>query len=131
MALGDYLRQVRNEHQLSLRDVQRLAKANNVGPELSSGYLSLLERGEVKEPSPRILNALARIYELDSFDLMRRAKYIPDDIPSRRRSLSSTVFRGAAQLTQEQKRRIQHMIDFELAEGRRVRRRQDVDEGSD
>ena len=131
MSLGDYLRQIRNEHRLSLRDVQRLARDNNVGPELSSGYLSLLERGEVKEPTPKILSALAEIYAIDYMELMRRAKYIPDDMPKNRPSLSSTVFRGAAQLNQDQRRRIQHMIDFELAEARRARRRPDDDDASD
>ena len=131
MPLGDFLRQVRNEHQLSLRDVQRLAKDNNVGPELSSGYLSLLERGEVKEPSPRILSALAQIYGIDYIDLMRRAKYIPEDVRTNRSSQNRTVFRGAAQLDQEQRRRVQHMIDFELAESRRARRRQDADDEID
>ena len=128
MSLGSYLRQVRNDHQLSLRDVQRLARENNVGSELSSGYLSLLERGEVKEPSPRILKALAEIYGLDYMELMQKANYIPNDVPTRRPSRNATLFRGSTELTRQQRKRIQHMIDFELAESRRARRRQEADD---
>ena len=77
MSLGSYLRQVRNRRQLSLRGVQQLARDKRLGAELSSGYLSMLERNEIKEPSPRILHTLASIYEVDYIDLMRRARYIP------------------------------------------------------
>ena len=114
-------------HHLSLRDVQRLAKENNLGVELSSGYLSLLERSEVREPSPRILHALASIYEIDYIDLMRRANYLPDDEVLSSGAQRSVVFRGATHLTEEQHRRIQHLIDFELNQNRRSRRQQDIE----
>ena len=77
MTLGTFLREVRTKQQLSLRDVQQLAKDRRLGAELSSGYLSMLERDEVKEPSPRVLHSLAAVYEIDYIDLMRRANYIP------------------------------------------------------
>ena len=118
--LGDHLRDLRNERQLSLRDVQRLAGENDFGVELSSGYLSLLERNEVKEPSPRILYALASIYEVDYIDLMRKAKYIPSDIQMEGSRPEAVAFRGASRLTKDQKYRIQRMIDFELSETRRT-----------
>ena len=123
MVLGDYLRQVRNERRLSLRDVQQIAKEKSLGADLSSGYLSLLERSEVKQPSPRILHALAAIYELDYIDLMRRAQYIPDEAQLTGASSALVAFRGASQLNEEQQRRIQHMIDYELNGARQARRR--------
>ncbi len=116
MSLGDYLRHVRSDRQLSLRDVQRLAKEKHLGAELSSGYLSLLERNEVKEPSPRVLHALASIFEIDYIDLMRRANYIPTDAQLTGSSVARVAFRGASQLSREQQQRIQRMIDFELSE---------------
>jgi transcriptional regulator with XRE-family HTH domain len=121
MSLGSYLREVREERQLSLRDVERLAKENKLGAELSSGYLSVLEQDKVKEPSPRILFALAKIYEKDYLYFMKQAGYMPD---ARASSQSSKVaFRGAAQLNQEQRERIQRFIDFELSDSQRRKRK--------
>ena len=123
MSLGPYLRQVRNERQLSLRDVQQLAKSKNLDAELSSGYLSMLERSEVKEPSPRILHTLAFIYEVEYIDLMRRAGYIPEETRLGGSQPAFVAFRGASQLSEEQKDRVQRMINFELNESRMAKRR--------
>ena len=123
MSIGEYLRRTRNDRQLSLRDVQQLAKEQHLGAELSSGYLSMLERNEVKEPSPRILHSLAAIYEIDYIDLMRRARYIPPEVDTIGASPAAAAFRGASRLTREQKERVQRMIDFELSESQRGKRR--------
>ena len=122
MTLGAYLRQVRNERQLSLRDVQQLAKDKRLTAELSSGYLSMLERNEINEPSPRVLHTLASIYEVDYIDLMRRASYIPPQAAIQGTQRALVAFRGASQLSAEQQSRIQRMIDFELSESRRTKR---------
>ena len=119
MSLGSYLREVRTVRQLSLRDVQQLAKERRLGAELSSGYLSMLERDEIKEPSPRILHTLASIYEVDYIDLMRKATYIPSEAVMDKAAPALVAFRGASQLSREQQERIQRMIDFELSEPRR------------
>ena len=99
----------------SLRDVERLAKENNLGAELSSGYLSMLERDEVKQPSPRILFALAKIYEKDYIDLMKQVGYIPESAKIGMPRRPGFAFRGTSRLTDEQKDRIQMQIDFELS----------------
>ena len=122
MSLGAYLRQVRTERQLSLRDVQQLAKDKRLAAELSSGYLSMLERDEIKEPSPRILHTLASIYEVGYIDLMKRARYIPDQSGIEGDQPALVAFRGASQLSEEQQDRIQRIIDFELSEARRIKR---------
>ncbi len=123
MNLGTYLRQVREARQLSLRDVERLAKERKLSAEMSSGYLSMLERNAVKQPAPRVLHTLAEVYEVDYIDLMRRASYIPEDTRVKGASVTKAAFRGVAQLTGEQRQRIQRMIDFELSEGRAAKRR--------
>ena len=123
MNLGAYLRDIRNKKRLTLREVESLAKDNNIGAELSSGYLSMLERGEVKEPAPRILYALAKIYELDYIDLMKRAKYIPGDIELDGYTPTPVTFRGASKLKKEQRDHIQRIIDFELSELRKSKRK--------
>ena len=122
MSIGTYLRQVRTKRQLSLRDVQQLAKDGRLGAELSSGYLSMLERDGIKEPSPRILHTLASIYEVDYIDLMRRAKYIPTEVSREEAHPTPVAFRGASQLSEEQQDRVQRMIDFEISESRRAKR---------
>ena len=123
MSIGEYLRRMRNDRQLSLRDVQQLARERQLGAELSSGYLSMLERNEVKEPSPRILHTLATIYEIDYIDLMRKASYIPPEVDTSGAPPVVAAFRGASQLSREQKERVQRMIDFELSESQRGKRR--------
>ena len=121
LLLGEYLRRVRNERHMSLRDVQRLARQHNLGSGLSSGYLSVLEREGIMEPSPKVLQALAAIYEIDYIDLLRLAGYIPPDAgPGTNREVA-LAFRGVSQLSPEQRRRIQRMIDFELHDAGRTR----------
>ena len=122
MSVGAYLREVRIKRQLSLRDVHQLARDKRLGAELSSGYLSMLERDEVKEPSPRILHTLASIYEVDYIDLMRKARYIPTETSMEGARPAPVAFRGASQLSEEQQARIQRMIDFELSESHRAKR---------
>lgn len=123
MSLGSYLKEIRGDKQLSLRDVERLAKEKKLGAELSSGYLSMLERGDVKEPSPRILYVLAAIYEVDYIDLMKKAGYIPESPKLGSSPQAKVAFRGAAQLKDEQRKRVQRMIDFELSEARKSKRK--------
>ncbi len=123
MSLGNYLRRVRHELELSLRDVHRLARDKQLGAELSSGYLSMLERNEIKEPSPRILHTLSTIYDVDYIDLMRRARYIPSESVVRKRQAAFVAFKGASQLSKEQQERIQRIINFELSESRKANRR--------
>ncbi len=110
MALGAYLKEVREEKELSLRDVE----ANT---SISSGHLSMIEQGKVKEPSARVLHELANYYGLSYIDLMKRAGYLPADTadPTKR----TFAFRGAEKLSEEQRKRIQRMIDLEILDIRR------------
>jgi HTH-type transcriptional regulator, competence development regulator len=54
-ALGQYLRGAREARQLSLREVER-----QVG--VSNAYLSQVESGRIKEPSPNVLFKLTELY---------------------------------------------------------------------
>ncbi len=67
-ALGAYLKAVRNALGMTLRDVEsRTDKA------ITNGYLSQIEKGMIKQPSPNVLWQLGRVYQLEYFDLLRRA----------------------------------------------------------
>ena len=114
LSLGAYLRRIRTERRMSLRDVQRLARQNGLEASVSSGYLSVLERDGIREPSPRVLHTLAAVYEVDYIELMRRAGYIPFDARPAGGPAENFTFRGASQLDPEQRRRIQSLIDLEL-----------------
>ena len=123
MSLGSDLKKIRSDNRLSLRDVERLAKENQLGAELSSGYLSMLERDEIREPSPRILHALSSIYEVDYIVLMKSAGYIPDDAKLANGPQPKFAFRGMGRLDPGQQERIQKFIDFELSETQKDERR--------
>ena len=125
MSLGAYLKEIREDRQLSLRDVERLAKEGSLGADVSSGYLSMLERDGVKEPSPRILYTLATVYEVEYMELMRRAGYIPDNVRLSSSPAPSFAFRGASQLSKDRRQRVQRMIEFELYEQRGAKRQRD------
>ncbi len=68
-ALGNRLRADRELSGLSLRAAATQA-------DISSAYLSQLEAGSIKTPSPHILFRLAQIYEGSYADLMRLAGYV-------------------------------------------------------
>lgn len=123
MSLGSDLKEVRSNRLLSLRDVERLAKERKLGAELSSGYLSMLERDEVKEPSPRILYALASIYEVEYMDLMKAAGYMPDHAKPASGPKARLAFRGMGRLDKSQWERVQKIIDFELSDIQKSNRR--------
>ena len=68
-ALGNQLRAARELADLSLRSAAAQA-------EISSAYLSQLESGSVKSPSPHILYRLAEVYDVSYADLMVLAGYV-------------------------------------------------------
>jgi transcriptional regulator with XRE-family HTH domain len=68
MTLGQFLKESRHRAELSLRDVER-----ETG--ISNGYLSLMESGGVKGPSPKFLRQLADTYGVAYSLLMELAGY--------------------------------------------------------
>lgn len=114
MSLGETLRKLREESGHSLRDVENLAG-------ISSGHLSMIEQDKVKEPTPRILHALAGVYGADYLQLMREAGYLPGSAQAPARA--GLAFKGAEKLSDEQRNRIQRLIDLEILDSARQRRR--------
>lgn len=76
-ALGKYLASIRKDRRLSLRAVEEKTKK-----QISNAYLSQIETGQIKQPSPNTLNALADLYEISLEKLMVMAGYI---MPSTKR----------------------------------------------
>ncbi len=80
--LGKRLRELRAEKGLGLREVASKAEVNH-------GYLSQLERGEVAEPAPAILQKLAKGYGVPFPVLMDWAGYLEAGLsPNHERALS-------------------------------------------
>ena len=104
--LGSYLRAMREQTGRSLRQVEDEAG-------ISNGYLSLLEHNKIKEPSPRYLFALARVYNDDYLNLMRMAGY-PVPIANSRSKQPRVVFQGAEGLSDEDREEIQQLITWKL-----------------
>lgn len=70
--LGARLRQLRTDKGLGLREAAALAGINH-------GYLSQLERDEVAQPAPPVLQKLAAAYDEPFVLLMRWARYLEED----------------------------------------------------
>lgn len=66
--LGMYLKSLRQASGLTLRGVEELTA-------ISNAFLSQLESGKVKQPSPKVLYKLASTYGVEYEDLMERAGY--------------------------------------------------------
>jgi transcriptional regulator with XRE-family HTH domain len=80
--LGKRLRELRTEKGLGLREVASKAEVNH-------GYLSQLERGEVAEPAPAILQKLSKGYGVPFPILMDWAGYLEAGLsPNHERALS-------------------------------------------
>lgn len=70
---GNYLKSARNRKGLSLRAVEAQI-------DISNAYLSQLEQGKVKQPSPVTLHQLAELYDLSYAEVMRMVGYpVPGD----------------------------------------------------
>jgi len=69
---GEYLRTLRVEKRLSLREVEQLAG-------VSSSYIGLIERGERPIPGAEILKKLAPVYDVPVRDLLGAAGYLKDE----------------------------------------------------
>jgi HTH-type transcriptional regulator, competence development regulator len=66
---GPYLRKLRKETGLTLKQVEKTAHVSN-------SFLSQVERGIRNPPKPEILNRLAGAYSVPAHDLMEAAGYI-------------------------------------------------------
>ena len=71
LSLSEFLTDIRKARRQTLRDVQD-ATANQV----SNAYLSQLETGNIKKPSPNVLYSLASAYSVPYEVLMEKAGYI-------------------------------------------------------
>ena len=69
--LGVVLSDLRRAKGLSLREVEQAT-----GSAVSNAYLSQLENGKIKKPSPNVLHSLAEVYVVPYEALMEKAGYL-------------------------------------------------------
>jgi transcriptional regulator with XRE-family HTH domain len=69
--LGALLADLRTAKGLSLREVEEAT-----GKAVSNAYLSQLENGKIKKPSPNVLHSLAEVYAVPYEALMEKAGYL-------------------------------------------------------
>jgi transcriptional regulator with XRE-family HTH domain len=69
--LAALLRDLRAAKGLSLREVEEAT-----GQAVSNAYLSQLENGRIKKPSPNVLHSLADVYVVPYEALMEKAGYL-------------------------------------------------------
>jgi transcriptional regulator with XRE-family HTH domain len=80
--LGALLSDLRTAKGLSLREVEEAT-----GKAVSNAYLSQLEHGRIKKPSPDVLHSLAEVYVVPYEALMEKAGYLlPSESGSGRRA---------------------------------------------
>jgi transcriptional regulator with XRE-family HTH domain len=83
--LGAVLADLRTAKGFSLREVEEAT-----GKAVSNAYLSQLENGKIKKPSPNVLHSLAEVYVVPYEALMERAGYLlpSEDGGGRRKRLA-------------------------------------------
>ena len=69
--LGTLLADLRTAKGLSLREVEEAT-----GKAVSNAYLSQLENGKIRKPSPNVLHSLAEVYTAPYEALMEKAGYL-------------------------------------------------------
>ena len=93
--LGKYLKRLRKARALSLRDVEGET-------DVSNAFLSQVESGKVKRPSPVALYKLADFYDVPYEKLMELAGYpVPTGEAPTLRS-APAVFKRLGQITEEE-----------------------------
>lgn len=115
-ALGTYLKSLREVKTMSLRDVEEKSG-------ISNAFLSQLESGKVKRPSPVVLYKLAELYSVPYETLMDRAGYpVPAGSGTAPRS-GSAVFRRLGQITEEEEQALLDYLSFLRSRTRREGRK--------
>jgi len=100
-SLGGHLKNLRVALKMSLRAVEEATEK-----QISNGYLSQLENGQIGSPSPNILFALSEVYKVEYQSLMEKAGYIgskkrSDDLEKHGRIATFAVENLSAEEEQE------------------------------
>lgn len=102
--LSHFLRTARERMGLTLRAVEQAT-------EVSNAYLSQLESGKIKQPSPVVLHKLSQLYGVSYADAMRFTGYpVPDE--NEREERAARVSGPFADLTEEEEVELADYLTF-------------------
>jgi transcriptional regulator with XRE-family HTH domain len=104
--LAALLRDLRAAKGLSLREVEEAT-----GQAVSNAYLSQLENGRIKKPSPNVLHSLAEVYAVPYEGLMEKAGYLQPSKDGRGRRTRLAVF-AIDDLTAEEEEELLKYLAF-------------------
>jgi transcriptional regulator with XRE-family HTH domain len=105
--LGGLLADLRTAKGLSLRQVEEATDKA-----VSNAYLSQLEKGKIRKPSPNVLHSLAAVYAVPYEVLMEKAGYLfPSDGSKAARRKSRAVF-AIDDLTAEEEEELLKYLAF-------------------
>jgi transcriptional regulator with XRE-family HTH domain len=114
--LGIYLRSLRETRGLTLRQVEAACG-------ISNAFLSQLESGKVKQPSPSVLYKLAELYGVSYEALMEKAGYPVPESHTRSLRTAPAVFRRLGPITEEEEQALLDYLSFLRARDRREGRK--------
>lgn len=103
--INKFLKDARGKRNLTLRNVQKLTG-------ISGAYLSQVENGKIKKPSPSMLYKLANCYNVPYESLLELTGYpAPINAPS---SMKPSFRLGgwAEDLTKDEEERVKEYLDF-------------------
>src|SRR5215831_8270718 len=102
--LSNFLRTARERKGLTLRAVEQAT-------EVSNAYLSQLESGKIKQPSPVVLHKLSQLYGVSYADAMRFAGYpVPDE--NEREERAARMSGPLTDLTEEEETELAEYLTF-------------------
>ncbi|SFE53124.1 helix-turn-helix domain-containing protein [Spirosoma endophyticum] len=102
---GGYFRALRESKQLTLREVEKVT-------DVSNAYLSQLESGKIKQPSPLTLHKLATFYGVSYEILMEKVGY---PMPKKQEREAKTEVNAAhriGEITEEEEVEILNYLKF-------------------
>lgn len=79
-SLGSYLADLRATKNMKLREVEEATDRT-----VSNAYLSQIETGKIRQPSPNVLYRLAEVYGVSYDKLMEKAGYIVETDTTRKK----------------------------------------------
>ena len=103
-AIGKYLRAIRETAGLTLRAVEEKTGVSNA-------FLSQIESGRVKQPSPGVLHKLAESYGVPYDTLMEKAGY-PVSSSAKDVAVPAGPFQRFGRLTQEEEESLLDYLTF-------------------
>ncbi len=101
---GQFIRSAREHKGLSLRAVEQLT-------EISNAYLSQLEQGKIKQPSPVILHKLSELYEVSYVEILRLIGYpVPDEYENKNSASNFAARIGT--ITHDEEEELLNYLEF-------------------